>query len=146
MSEKRVSKAGSPCRWYLFRLVMLFAPYIAVLVLKRACYFSVVGGTVVFSAAGTVCAVVLLLLVFSVPRSSEVLFALGATFALCALLSAFLDGAAPATGVAFLCKLADKSIFLPLYERARERALVQKTAQSTAEQLREELQSYAGRV
>ena len=146
MSEKKIHKAHATLWCCLLRFAVLFVPYCTVLVLNRALYFSLSQGKVVFSAAGMLCAVVLLLLIFSVPRHSEVLFALGATFVLSTLLSTFLEGAAVATGVGFCAKFADKLLFLPLCESAREKALMQKTAHRTAEEVREALESYAGRV
>ena len=146
MSMKKVRKAKSP-RWVtLFRLMILFAPYIAVLAVKRDHFFSLVNGTIVFSAAGMVCAVVLLFLIFSVSRHSETAFAIGAAFALSALFSFFLEGAALATGVAFLCKLMDKSVMIPLYEYVKEKALVEKAAQRAMEQMQEGTKSFVGRV
>ena len=146
MSEKKIHKTHSSLWCYILRLAVLFVPYGTVLVIHRALYFSVAEGTLVFSAAGMICAAVLLLLIFSVPRASEMLFVLGCTFVLSTLLSIFLEGAPIATGVAFCAKLADKILFLPLYERAREKALVQRTAQNTAKEVREALENYAGRV
>ena len=132
---------------YVLRIVTLFVPYGVVLFVNRACYFAVVDGTLTFSTAGAICAVVLLMLVVSLPRSSGLLFAFGATFVLCALLSDFLEGAPLATGVAFLCRLSDKVLLLPLYEWAKERVLVQKTTEAAVERVKEELKNdYAGRV
>ena len=145
---KRKTREEHLCLWiYVLRFVVLFLPYTVVLCVNRACYFAVVDGTLTFSAAGAICAVVLLMLIFSLPRSSGMLFAFGATFVLCALLSDFLDGATVATGVAFLCRLSDKVILLPLYEWAKERALLQKTTEAAVERVKEELKNdYAGRV
>lgn len=145
MSEKK-SKDNALCWLFLFRILVLFAPFGSVLVLKRACFFSFSGEAIAFSAAGMICAVLLLMLIFSVPRSSQMTFTFGAIFVISTLLSSFLDGAALASGVAFLCKMVDKIILLPLCERAREKALVQKTAQAAAAQVQEMLKSHAGRV
>ena len=131
---------------YVLRIITLFVPYGVVLFVNRACYFAVVDGTLTFSAAGAICTVVLLMLVFSLPRSSGLLFAFGATFVLCALLSDFLDGATVATGVAFLCRLSDKVLLLPLYEYAKEKIAIKKAADAATEQVKETLKGFVGRV
>lgn len=146
MSKK--TREARLCAWiYALRIAVLFLPYLTVLVLKRTCFFAVVDGTIVFSAAGAICAVLLLLLVFTVPKSSGMLFVFGATFVMCTVFSEFLEGAPMATGVAFLCRLADKMLLLPLYGWMKERALIQKTTEAAVERVKAELKNdYAGRV
>ncbi len=148
MSEKTTKKRnGNSLFWlYLLRVLVLLGPFGAVLAIKHACYFSMATGTISFSVSGALCVILLMMLLFSLPRASGMLFSFGAIFMIAALLSRFFDGAAPAAGTAFLCRLADKTVFLPLYNAAREKRLVQRTAENTAMQIESVIERYVGRV
>ena len=145
MSEKTKNK--HPLLWLqVLRLLVLLAPSSTVFVVKRASFLVSANGSVSFTLAGTICMILLLLLLFSLPRSSGLLFAFGAIFVICTMLSSFLEGASLVSGIAFLCKLVDKMALVPWYGALREKLLVQKTARSTASEVERVLEQYAGRV
>lgn len=130
----------------VLRVLVLFVPYITVLIVKRASFFFLQNGTLGFTASGAICAALLLLLAFSSAKSTDVLYVCGVVFVAAWLLSPFLRDALWPSGTVFVCKVLDYWAISPIMAAIRERITIQRTADRTAAQVEDAVKKYVGRV